>query len=160
MISAGYFLAFLLLQRRGCFFGCLERRPSTGPWGLSRSSAQPWPGYALLVGLLQIGHLFFPIHARFAVVFVSVAVLVAGGALLFGGATKMMTRKRISAALAWAVFLLGVSLLAFIPVFNGCTKSMCQIDLGLYYLKLIRWTQNFPIVPGLVNVQEQLAFSA
>jgi len=30
---------------------------------------------------------------------------------------------------------------------------------GLYYLKLIRWTQTFPIVPGLVNVQEQLAFN-
>ncbi len=36
---------------------------------------------------------------------------------------------------------------------------MCHIDLGLYYLKLIRWTQTFPIVPGLVNVQEQLAFN-
>ena len=36
---------------------------------------------------------------------------------------------------------------------------MCHIDLGLYYLKLIRWIQTFPIVAGLVNVQEQLAFN-
>ena len=71
----------------------------------------------------------------------------------------MMTKKGVAAALAGTVFLLGVSLLAFIPVFNGCTKSMCHIDLGLYYLKLIRWIQTFPIVPGLVNVQEQLAFN-
>ena len=61
----------------------------------------------------------------------------------------MMTKKGVAAALAGTVFLLGVSLLAFIPVFNGCTKSMCHIDLGLYYLKLIRWIQTFPIVPGL-----------
>ena len=30
---------------------------------------------------------------------------------------------------------------------------------SLYYLKLIRWIQTFPIVAGLVNVQEQLAFN-
>ena len=36
---------------------------------------------------------------------------------------------------------------------------MCHIDLGVYYLKLIRWTQTFSIVPGLVNLQEQLAFN-
>ena len=119
----------------------------------------PWLGYALLVGLLQIGHLFFPIDARFAGVFVSAAVLVAGGALLFGGARKELTRSRLVTAFAWTFLLLGISLLAFIPVFNGCTKSMCHIDLGLYYLKLIRWIQTFPIVAGLVNVQEQLAFN-
>jgi hypothetical protein len=36
---------------------------------------------------------------------------------------------------------------------------MCHYDLGLYYLKLIRWTEGFPIVPGLVNLQEHLAFN-
>ena len=160
MTSAGYFLAFFLIfAASGLFLWLLGAAAFYRSLGIESIFRAPCLGYALLVGLLQIGHLFFPIHARFAVVFVSVAALVAGGALLFGGASRVITRDRIAAALAWTVFLLGVSLLAFIPVFNGCTKSMCHIDLGLYYLKLIRWTQTFPIVPGLVNVQEQLAFN-
>jgi hypothetical protein len=58
-----------------------------------------------------------------------------------------------------AAFLVAISFAAFRPVFNSCTKAMCHYDLGLYYLKLIRWTEEFPIVPGLVNVQEHLAFN-
>jgi hypothetical protein len=65
----------------------------------------------------------------------------------------------VTAALGSLALLLGISFLVFLPVLNGCTKSMCHIDLGVYYLKLIRWTQTFPIVPGLVNLQEQLAFN-
>ena len=149
MISTDYFLGFFLIfAASGLFLWLLGAAAFYRSLGIESIFRAPWLGYALLVGLLQIGHLFFPIHARFAVVFVSAAVLVAGGALLFGGASKVMTRDRIAAALAWTVFLLGVSLLAFIPVFNGCTKSMCHIDLGLYYLKLIRWIQTFPIVAG------------
>ena len=36
---------------------------------------------------------------------------------------------------------------------------MSHYDLGLYYLKTIRWTESFSIVPGLVNVQEHLGFN-
>ena len=159
-MSASHFLPFFLIFGGSALFlwllGAALFPPSDALESLFHA---PWLGYALLVGLLQIGHLFFPIDARFAVLFVSVAVLVAGGALLFMGAAKKLTSKGI-AAVAWTVLLLlGISLVAFIPVFNGCTKSMCHIDLGLYYLKLIRWIQTFPIVPGLVNVQEQLAFN-
>jgi hypothetical protein len=160
MMSADYFLTFFLLfAASGLFLWLLGATAFYRRLGRESIFRARWLGYALLVGLLQIGHLFSPIDAHFAIIFVSVAALVATGALLFGGATKELTRKRIAAALTGTVLLLGVSLLAFIPVFNGCTKSMCHIDLGVYYLKLIRWIQTFPIVPGLVNVQEQLAFN-
>ncbi|HEY5770625.1 MAG TPA: hypothetical protein VIS71_12340 [Terrimicrobium sp.] len=159
-MSSDYFIAFFLLfAASALFLWLLGAAAFSRDLGMESVFRAPWLGYALLVGLLQIGHLFFPVHARFAVIFVSAAVFAAGGALLLGGATRVMTKKGVAAALAGTVFLLGVSLLAFIPVFNGCTKSMCHIDLGLYYLKLIRWIQTFPIVPGLVNVQEQLAFN-
>jgi hypothetical protein len=62
-------------------------------------------------------------------------------------------------ALGSVALLLGISFLAFLPVLNGCTKSMCHIDLGVHYRKLNRWTQTFPIVPDLVDLQEQLAFN-
>ena len=160
MLSADYFLSFFLLfAASGLFLWLLGTAAFYRSLGMESIFRAPWLGYALLVGLLQIGHLFFPIDTQFARTVVSGAVLAASVAFLFGGAIKGLPRKRIVAALALMVLLLGISLLAFIPVFNGCTKSMCHIDLGLYYLKLIRWTQTFPIVPGLVNVQEQLAFN-
>ena len=159
-MSADYFLAFFLLfAASGLFLWLVGAAAFYRSIGMESIFRAPWLGYALLVALLQVGHLFFPIDARFAGVFVLAVVLVAGGALLFGGATKELTSSRLVTAFAWTFLLLGISLLAFIPVFNGCTKSMCHIDLGLYYLKLIRWIQTFPIVAGLVNVQEQLAFN-
>ena len=45
--------------------------------------------------------------------------------------------------LAWLVPLALVALIAFVPVFNSCTKEMYRYDLGLYYLKTIRWTKVF-----------------
>ena len=36
---------------------------------------------------------------------------------------------------------------------------MYRYDLGLDYLKTIRWIQGFPIVPGLANVQDHLGFN-
>jgi hypothetical protein len=103
------------------------------------------------LGSCKSGISSLPIDARFAVIFVSVALLVAGGALLFRGAAKKLISQG-AAAVGWTLLLLAISLLAFIPVFNGCTKSMCHIDLGLYYLKLIRWIQTFPIVPSFKRV--------
>ena len=145
------------LSRRGSFFGYSERRLSSVPRDgvdLPRTVAG-----LCLVGRTPANQPSVLSHSR---AFRGRNCL-GGGAyrtcsLLFGGASKM-DKKRVAAALAWTVFLLGISFLAFVPVLNGCTKSMCHIDLGLYYLKLIRWTQTFPIVPGLVNVQEQLAFN-
>ena len=159
-MSADYYFPFLILfVASGLFLWLLGAAAFYRSLGTGSLYRAPWLGYALLVALLQIGHLFLPVDARFAIVFVSAAALVAGGALLFGGATKELSSRRLATTLAWTFVLLGISLVAFIPVFNGCTKSICHIDLGLYYLKLIRWIQTFPIVPGLVNVQEQLAFN-
>jgi len=49
--------------------------------------------------------------------------------------------------------------LAFFPVFNACTKEMILYDLGLYYLKTVRWIASYPIVPGLANLQGHLGFN-
>ncbi len=45
------------------------------------------------------------------------------------------------------------------PVFNCCTKEVFPYELGLYYLQAIRWTETFPIVRGLVNLQPHLGFN-
>ena len=75
------------------------------------------------------------------------------------GLRREWTWRRVGIGVALAVLLVAISFAVFRPVFNSCTKAMCHYDLGLYYLKMIRWTEGFPIVPGLVNVQEHLAFN-
>ena len=124
-MSADYFLAFFLLfAAAGLFLWLIGAAAFYRSIGMESIFRAPWLGYALLVALLQVGHSFFPIDARFAGVFVLAVVLVAGGALLFGGATKELTGSRLVPALAWTLLFLGISLLAFIPVFNG-VRSRC-----------------------------------
>ena len=62
-------------------------------------------------------------------------------------------------SLGWLTVLAAVALIVFVPVFNSCTKEMYRYDLGLYYLKTIRWLEGFAIVPGLANVQDHLGFN-
>jgi hypothetical protein len=159
MTSDNYLFFFAVFAASGLFLWLLgtasfDRRLEAG--SLYRA---PWSGYALLVCVLQFSHLVFPINKGLSIIVLGGLALLAFCFLLFGRAWKEWTPSRATAAFCWMALLLGISFLAFVPVLNGCTKSMCHIDLGLYYLKLIRWIQSFPIVPGLVNLQEQLAFN-
>ena len=159
MTSDHLFFFFALFVASGLFLWLLGTASFDRRLGEGSIYRAPWLGYTLLVGFLQFSHLVFPIQKGFSITIVAGLALIASCSLLFGGALKEWTAQRAAAALGSLALLLGISFLAFVPVLNGCTKSMCHIDLGLYYLKLIRWTQTFPIVPGLVNVQEQLAFN-
>ena len=149
MSSADYFLTFFLLFVASALFLWLAGTAlSIGSWEQAQSTALLWLGYALLVGFLQFSHLVFPIQKDFSIIIVAGLALIASCSLLLGGALKEWTAKRAAAAFGSVALLLGISFLAFVPVLNGCTKSMCHIDLGVYYLKLIRWTQPFPISPA------------
>jgi hypothetical protein len=113
----------------------------------------------LLVGLLQIGHLFFPINRDFSASLLAGTGVLAIFALLFSGFGAGWTRRNCIVGGAALLLLVAISLLAFVPAFNCCTKEMYHYDLGLYYLKTIRWTESFPVVRGLVNVQPHLGFN-
>ena len=121
----------------------------------------PWIGLAILLGALQVTHLFAPVNEQTAA-----ALLVAGAG---GAVVLLLLRARARPPLVVDrlrnenLFLFGAlgtaSLLAFFPVFNACTKEMILYDLGLYYLKTIRWIASYPIVPGLANLQGHLGFN-
>ena len=159
MTSDYYLFFFSLFVASGLFLWLLGRASFDRNPQEDSIYRAPWLGYALLVAILQITHLFFPINQQFSITIVIGLTLIASLSLFLGSSLREWTSKRRAAALGSLGLLLGISFLAFVPVLNSCTKSMCHIDLGLYYLKLVRWTQTFPIVPGLVNVQEQLAFN-
>jgi hypothetical protein len=159
-MSIDYFILFFLLFAGSAFFLCLlGLAGSCRPVGRRSLFHAPWIGFGLLVGLLQIAHLLSPIDRRFSIVFVACVFLTALTALLIHFSYRSIQRAGIVSGLAWLSLLGGIALIIFLPVFNSCTKEMYRYDLGLYYLKTIRWTQSFPIVAGLANVQDHLGFN-
>jgi hypothetical protein len=159
-LSTDYLIPFFFLFAGfGLFLWLIGAAAGSKPIGVDLIFRAPWIGYALLVGVLQLVHLFWPINRSVSTVIGASLALCAGSILFIWGLRKKWSWKSIGVGVAIAATLGVLSFAVFQPVFNSCTKAMCHYDLGLYYLKLIRWTEEFPIVPGLVNVQEHLAFN-
>ena len=159
-MSAGYFLpCFALFALSGIFLWlagaaafCRENR-------LESLYSAPWLGFGILVGVLQLTHLFSPIN-RNASTIVLAMVSVPASAIWLARLLRMRPNRRSVVRWTMLLALLGVvAFLAFIPVFNCCTKEVFPYELGLYYLQAIRWTETFPIVRGLVNLQPHLGFN-
>jgi hypothetical protein len=121
----------------------------------------PWIGWAILLGALQVAHVFLPIIRQTA----AALLLLSGLVAMIVVSIRIIGRRGLAPApsrreLIILLAALGVaSLLAFFPVFNACTKDMILYDLGLYYLKIVRWIETYPIMPGLANVQGHLGFN-
>ena len=120
-----------------------------------------WTGWACTLLVFQIIHFFLPINVYSA------------GPLLFLGA-----------AFSFAVFIRnrtadhGLSLLAGHPskyirmaTITGLLLAACWLasramlspnnyDSGLYHLSAVRWTNEYPLVPGLGNLHGRLAFNS
>jgi hypothetical protein len=160
-MSAAHFVPFFLVFGGSAVFlwligaACFYR--SAGWRSLFHA---PWLGYGLLVGSLQITHLFSPVDRRFSFAFVVIGSLAALVVLMPSLLIKGWPRKAAALrGLGSLILLAAVALIVFVPVFNSCTKEMNRYDLGLYYLKTIRWIEGFAIVPGLANVQDHLGFN-
>ena len=151
LLIFGASVLFLWLIGAACFFRSA---------GLRSYFHAPWLGYGLLVGSLQITHLFSPVDREFSTVFVAISSFAALCVLVRSLLVKGLPPKADTLrGLGWLILLFAVALIAFVPVFNSCTKEMNRYDLGLYYLKTIRWIEGFAIVPGLSNVQDHLGFN-
>lgn len=136
--------AGLLLRRLFC----------SGPLDLFGVSVAFWTGWAAIVAFLQIWHLALPVN-RAALAL----VLISGGA-------GLLLEGRPLARLAWAgvrraPFLAALLILALLWVANRSAGSaLSYYDLGLYYLQAVQWNSTYPIVPGLGNLHERLAFNS
>ncbi len=158
-MSADYFfLFFVLFVASALFVWLLGAAFFLRQGGLRSLFHAPWIGFGLLVGLLQVAHLISPIDRRFSIIFVAGTLLVTLTTMLVRWDQRRGGAPTVN-VLPWLFFLGAIALITFVPVFNSCTKEMYRYDLGLYYLKTIRWTQSFPIVPGLANVQDHLGFN-
>jgi hypothetical protein len=121
----------------------------------------PWIGWTILLGALQLTHVFVPIIRQTA----AALLLLCGLVAVIVVSIRIIGRRGLAPAPSRSEHIillaaLGVaSLLAFFPVFNACTKEMILYDLGLYYLKTVRWIATYSIMPGLANVQGHLGFN-
>ena len=104
-------------------------------------------------------HLFSPITLAVSILVLATASVLASVVLIARWLKKRPDRKNIRRWVTFFILLAVIAPLAFVPVFNCCTKEVFPYDLGLYYLQTIRWNETFSIVRGLVNLQPQLAFN-
>ena len=120
-----------------------------------------WLGYASLIGLLQILHLFVPLNPRISWIFLLVSSLLAAVMVairLRTGLGEGGESRRLSLPVQLTM-LLAAGLFVFFPAFNTTTQPIVHYDSGFYYLQTIRWITTFPIVPGLGNLFLNLAFN-
>ena len=158
MTSSWFVPAFVVFLLFGLYIWTIGAAVFGRSRGIEDLFRLPWLGYGVLLGALQIAHIFFPIDRRFSAGFLFLTAALAISANFWRGAQRSTLRE---VARAWPRLLpLGaIALLVFLPVFNTCTKPACYYDLGLYYLQKIRWLETFPLVPGLGNLLLNLGYN-
>ena len=119
----------------------------------------PWLGYGTALGMLQLAHLFVPVDRSFALSFLLMTSALALAILLCRARWHGFNLRRVILKWPRLLPLAVICLVAFIPVFNACTKAATHYDVGLYYLQEIRWMETFPIVRGLGNLMLNLGFN-
>lgn len=112
-----------------------------------------WIGFAAMIFLLQIWHLFLKVDWK-AFLFIS----------LFALAGLIVHRKDLrlwgsqvpgQRCVHFALLAAGAILIA-----NRAVDQPCNYDAGLYYLNSINWLNTSAIVPGLGNLEGRLAFNS
>ena len=154
-----FLFAFVLFGFAGALLWLLAAATLSAEIRTESFFRAPWLGCGIIVGVLQIVHIFLPITARTSLILLAAFLAMAIFRLV--PQVKGMRRGRgdLRRILSLLAILAAVGLVSFVPVFNCCTKDIFHYDLGLYYLKTIRWIESFPIVPGLVNLQPHLGFN-
>jgi hypothetical protein len=112
-----------------------------------------WSGWAFAILILQIWHLWLKIDVwAFAVI----VALGTGGLLWNRGDLWPVMRAGLRQNFWLAIIVLLMALWmanrAIGPIQNG--------DTGLYHMGAVTWAASYPIVPGLGNLHERLAFNS
>lgn len=115
-----------------------------------------WVGLSVVLGFLEVAHLFVPIDWR-----VTVFVFVIGVVGQYSWIKKIRVCSLFAASkmprshLVATVVFLGIG-------FYVCLRAMqlpIMFDSGLYHFSSIRWLNEEPIVPGLGNLHWRLALN-
>lgn len=114
-----------------------------------------WMGWAVTLLIFQILNFWFPINA-----YVALPVFGAGLILSLIGLKAINVVRPVRIQNIWFIFV-------FFAFFVGIAVWAVKIsmflptnyDSGLYHFQVIRWTNEYPIVPGLGNLHDRFAFN-
>ena len=117
-----------------------------------------WLGFSLIVGFLEIIHLFFAIDWRVTLLVTGIGIT----GLFISFNIKRFTRQfsalnRFSSTYVRVIFIIGCSF--FIILILRSMGLSNNYDSGIYHFGSIRWVNEYPIVPGLGNVFSALAYN-
>ena len=159
MTSSWLFPAFLVFLLSALFLWALGGAVFGSFHGSSNLFRLPLLGYGVLLGCLQIAHLFLPIDDRFSLAFLMITAGATIAVLITKAFWRSETSREAQSGSSKLVPLVFIAFCTFVPVFNASTKPACHYDLGLYYLQEIRWIETFPIVRGVGNLILNLGFN-
>jgi hypothetical protein len=108
-----------------------------------------WIGFGVLLGMLQVWHLFLPVD------WLATVILLGCGVTIWcaGGCWKSWRPTSTKATYLFVFFFVGLWLA------NRGLDFVNNYDSGLYHFAMIRWINEYPIIPGLANLHERLGFN-
>ena len=112
-----------------------------------------WIGFAILIFLLQVVHLFLPINLFISYIFVGIGILV----LFFHFKKNILNKSWFFLKRKWNLCFLVFIMLIFVS--NVFYSDSLGYDFGLYYRQMMNWIQNSSIVLGLANVHGRFGFN-
>jgi hypothetical protein len=112
----------------------------------------PWVGWCGLIAFLQLWHFFLPVDGLALAVLAGIGL---AGVLWQAKSLLAVLRSHWQAATVFAV----VMALAALWLANHAVNQPKWYDSGLYHLASIRWAHSFPVVPGLGNLHQRLAYN-
>lgn len=107
-----------------------------------------WIGIALLILFLQLWHFFLPINFSLWII-----VIILGYFFFYRNWRLFYTHREEAKWFLLIFLILGMYLT------NRSLSKNLTFDTGLYHWQVIKWSEQFAIIPGLGNLKPHLAFN-
>lgn len=154
-ILFGWLLQFFMLAGLGLLTQQVMWRQAK--YGAFRSA---WFGWAVLLALLQLWHFFWPINGACFLVMLGLSMF--GWPLLLRRLSQRCNELELAEHGSWdlrwclgLVLFIGVLVAAHIAVPNMTAPD----DTQLYHLNVVRWNNEYPVVPGLANLHSRFGLN-
>ncbi|QDU64882.1 hypothetical protein Pan216_57750 [Planctomycetes bacterium Pan216] len=121
-----------------------------------------WIGWATLITLLMTWHYVLPVDARATDAVIGLGVLGWFIAVLDRHPKRLVSRRSLRGMPRHPIFFAGVGVCAgwiLLTAANVALGPPWMYDTGLYHIGAVRWSMQYPLVPGLGNLMAQLAFN-
>lgn len=111
-----------------------------------------WLGWATVIGILQIWHLYYPVNH-----YALVLIVAPGAAGMLWNYSALATWVR--RVLGMYPYLLVLLLIVGLWGAYRATGPVTLKDTGLYHIPSVLWAAEYPVIPGLGNLEGRLAFN-